>query len=258
MNSRSLFAFGMSLARARIGVKLGLVFVGTVTLGMAVLAAMMAARGRETSIAVVNASAEALAWFPGMLVVFTAALRALRADVDEGAYALAASRGATPRQLAIARVLSLAALASAACAIGTAIVALAAASAARSLPLTLTALHAGAAGVVFAGAFGLVLAPVALATLGARSRGGGYGLLVLVVVVPELVRLTVRSWPREWTELLSIPSALDTLRRALSPGHVDAARALGALLVLCVVALLAAAATVHQANAAAHEGGERR
>lgn len=253
MSSRSIFAYGMSLARARIGVKLGLVFVATVTIGMAVIAALMASRGRESSVVVVGASAEALAWFPGMLVVFTAALRALRADFDEGAISLALSRGVSVRDMARARVVSLGALVAIACGAGTAVVALAAAFAARSLPLSLAALHAGAAGILHGAAFGFVLAPVALATLGARSRGGGYALLVLIVVVPEFARFAIRSLPSEWIELLSIPSALDTLRRALSPGHVDVARALAAFLVLALVGLLATAATVHQTKTLAHD-----
>jgi hypothetical protein len=256
--AREVFALGLSLARARISVKLGLVFVVATTIGLSAIAATMAARGRYSAAALTSFSGELLAWGPGMLVLFAAALHALKHDAENGAIALVASRGVPLRAFVGARVLSLAALLAIATGVGTFVITCAAALASRSLALALASIQGGVAGIVHGVAFAAVMAPVALATVGARSRSGGYVALLLVLVVPEVARLLVRDLPREWTELMSIPSALATVRSALSPGRLDGLRAAGALLVIALVSLLAAAEAVRQAGNIERSVGEDR
>jgi hypothetical protein len=102
--------------------------------------------------------------------------------------------------------------------------------------------------VVFALAFSAVVAPLAFAALGARSRIGGYLFLVAVVMVPEAIVLALGSaLPASLAELLSIPSALSALRSALAPGSVELARALRALVALAVVVGLAVAVVRREA-----------
>jgi hypothetical protein len=101
-------------------------------------------------------------------------------------------------------------------------------------------LQATGAAVVFSIAFSLVLAPLAFAALGARSRAGGYFFMLLVVVVPEMLAgMLGNVLPESITEVVAIPSALAALRSALAPGSADAWRALRALVSLALWVLFA-------------------
>ena len=96
--------------------------------------------------------------------------------------------------------------------------------------------------VVYALAFALVIAPVAFAALGARTRFSGYLVLLFLLVAPELVASALSgALPSEVTELVAIPSALAALRSSLAPGSVDLLRAIRALVALLVFAGLALA-----------------
>jgi hypothetical protein len=245
---RELFALGLSLVRSRASVIVASIFAVLVTLAIASIAAMMAARGRVTAAGLPGLGAEVLAWGPGMLVAFGGAVRALRNDAEHGIHALVLGRGVPFRRFMTARLSSLAAFIAIATSLGTLAIAIAATLGARSPVLMGAAMQTGFAGIVHSILFGAVIAPIAFATLGARSIGRGYVLLLLVLVVPELFRLSMHDLPPEWTELLSIPSALATARKALSPGAVDPMRALGAILVLAVVASIATGVAFRQAR----------
>ena len=247
---RHLFALGLGLVRGRVSVVLGLVFAALVTLAFVVFAVMMASRDRLSAASLPGIASEVLAWGPGMLVAFAGSLHALRNDAEHGIFALVVGRGVPLHAYVVQRVVSLGALLAITAASGTACVMTAAIIASASGDLAAASLHGGLAGVVHGIAFGAVMGPVAMATLGARSRTGGYVALVLVLALPELLRLFAWDLPGEWSELLSIPSCLATLRHALSPGHVEAARAVGAAVVLVLAALLATAFAVQQARGA--------
>lgn len=247
---RNLFALGMGLVRGRLSVWLGLAFAVMVTVTFVTFAVIMASRDRLSAASLPAVASEVLAWGPGMLIAFAGSLHALRNDADQGIFALVQGRGVPVRAFVVQRVLSLGVLLALTAALGTASVALAASIASPSTDLTMASLHAGFAGVVHGIAFGAVMGPVAMATLGARSRSGGYIALVLVLALPELLRLVAYDLPSAWGELLSIPSCLATLRSALSPGHVEGGRAIGAAVVLALAALLATAFAVQQATSA--------
>jgi hypothetical protein len=123
---------------------------------------------------------------------------------------------------------------------GTPVCGLVAALVANGGAASLRTLGATRASVVFSLAFALVLAPVAMATFGVRSRMGGYLALVAVLGLPELAgRWTARVLPEGWGELGSIPGAMLALRSALVPGHLDVMLAFRAAAVLALVAAVA-------------------
>ena len=103
-------------------------------------------------------------------------------------------------------------------------------------------LQATGAGVVFSLAFSAVVAPIAFAALGARSRIGGYLFLIAVVTLPEVVvGLMGSALPETVADVLSIPSALAALRTSLAPGTVDLWRAMRAIVALTFVVAFAMA-----------------
>jgi uncharacterized membrane protein len=101
-----------------------------------------------------------------------------------------------------------------------------------ALPLTA---QASAAAVAYGFAFSFVVAPVAFATLGARTRIGGYFYLLLILVLPEILTSALdKSLPSELLEVCAIPSALAALRASLAPGTTDLFRFLRASVALFV------------------------
>jgi hypothetical protein len=95
------------------------------------------------------------------------------------------------------------------------------------------------AGGAYAVAFALVVAPIAMATLGPRGRASGYLFLLSVLLVPALVaHWTGQLVPDDWSELVSVPGALDALRDSLM-GAIDPLRTVRAFAVLVAAATLA-------------------
>jgi hypothetical protein len=216
--------------------------IGALTVFGAIVVTLSVARqGANAPLASVpSVTSSALAWGAGALFAFAAAAKALRRDKEEGIRALLLARGGSTEAYALARVAGLALVLSLVLAGGTAAAGIVAALAAAKLGLAASALQATLASMAYALAFALVLAPVAVAALGARSRGGGYGRLLVVLVLPELFeRWTARALPGAWRELVSIPSALGALRAALMPPGVDVARFFRAALVLAIVVAVA-------------------
>jgi len=188
---------------------------------------------------VAAATARVLGWGAGVLAAFAAAARALDRDRDDGYFALLESRGAHLGAYLWARIGGLALLLLVVVAGGTLITGLAATLAARSGTSALAALRGTAAGVAYAVAFSVTVAPLAMAALGARSRTGGYGVLFLVLVVPELMAsVTSELVPEPWGDVVSIPAALDSLREGLN-APLDPARCARAVFALAVVIVLA-------------------
>ncbi|WP_205633595.1 hypothetical protein [Labilithrix luteola] len=113
------------------------------------------------------------------------------------------------------------------------------------------------ASVVFSIAFAVVVAPIAFAALGARSRVGGYLFLVSVVVIPEIIASALaKVLPDGVAEVLSVPSALSALRSALGPGPVEVGRAFRAVVAIAIFTGLAMLLVRRDAIRIEEEGGD--
>jgi hypothetical protein len=238
-----LLAFGATLARrgilARIAIGLGAL---TVLFGCAVAIAM-GRRGEGAPIHTVPiVASSALAWGAGFLLAFGSAAHALRRDRTEGVQHLLLARTTSLRAYVIARVGGLAAVLAVVVAGGTLLVgavAVAASTRASVVPKTLQATFAA---FVFALAFSAVVAPIAFAALGARSRMGGYFFLLFVIVVPEVMAGALSGMlPESLVEVIAVPSALAALRSALAPGTFDALRTMRALVAIALWMIFATA-----------------
>lgn len=234
--SLPLLAFGMSLARRGILSVLAMGISAATVLGAIVIAIALAARGKDAPLHDVPlVASSALAWGGGFLHAFSASAHALRKDKTEGIRDLALLRTSSLRGYLVARVGGLAALLALVIAGGTLVTGIACALASARFHGVPKTLQATLAGVVFAIAFAAVVAPVAFAALGARSRVGGYLFLLLIVVVPDLIAGAFSGTvPDSVVEVLSIPSALGALRSALAPGGLDLLRAARAIVALAV------------------------
>ncbi len=240
---RARWKLGVELASAGIMAKIALGVAALTVLVAIAVAIALGKRGGEAPLGLVaGATASALAWGAGILLAFAAAAHALRRDREEGVRALFAMHGAGTRAYVAARVGGLAALLVVVVGGGAAISGAAAALVAPSTRLAAAALLGTLGAVLYAVVFSLVLAPVAFAALGARSRAGGYMWLLGVLFVPELLAgLTASILPEGWSDVVSVPSALATLRAALLPDSMDPARFARAAVVLFVVASLGVA-----------------
>jgi hypothetical protein len=185
-------------------------------------------------------ASSALAWGAGTLIAFAASVHAFRRDKDQGIRALVAARARSDGEYMWARVIGLARVLAVVTVGGTIVVGVCSALVARGGPLAIRTLEHTAAAVAFSLAFAVTLAPVALATLGARSRVGGYLALTFVLVLPELLQgWFKRLLPEGWGELASIPGALDALRASLLPSGLDALRFTRAFAMLALIVALA-------------------
>jgi hypothetical protein len=224
----------MKLARKGILPVASIVICITTTIALALVTVLLSSRGPQSPAHEVPLLASsALAWGGGFLLAFAAAAHALRRDRADGIRELFVSRTGSLRGYLFARVGGLAALMAICVAGGTllcGVVGIAGASRAVSVPRMI---QATGAGIVFSIAFSAVIAPIAFAALGARSRIGGYLFLLAVVTLPEVVVTTMGSaLPSVIADVLSIPSALAALRTALAPGSLDLARAVRAIVAL--------------------------
>jgi len=236
-----LVALGAGLARrgpmpiVSLGVTAFTVLV-FVVLGMGV-----ARRGGDAPVHTIPlVASSALAWGGGFLLAFSASANALRRDRAEGIRHLFVTRTASIRGYLVARAGGLAALLACVLGGGTLLTGAVSILAAGKAHAVLRTMQATAAGVAFAIAFALVMAPVALAALGTRTRLSGYFFLFAILVAPEIVATVVTGpIPAEVTELLSLPSALAALRGSLAPGTADALRFVRAVVALAVFAAAA-------------------
>jgi hypothetical protein len=94
-----------------------------------------------------------------------------------------------------------------------------------------------------------------MATLGARTRTGGYLALLGVLVVPELLAPWTSAFlPPGWRELTSIPAALDALGSGIASPARDwlaMARATAALAAVVTASLVVVAARLPRTRAVA-------
>lgn len=238
---RALLALGISLARRGILPVAAIVVCVVTVLVCALITMLLAWRGPNAPAESVPLIASgALAWGGGFLLAFAAAAHALRRDRRDGIRALFVSRTSSLRGYLFARVGGLAALLALCVAGGTAVVGLVGVASAARAGGVPRMLQATAAGVVYAIAFSVVVAAVAFAALGARSRIGGYLFLIGVVMIPEaVVAMMGSSLPEAVGDVLSIPSALSALRTSLAPETVDLWRSARALVALSLAVAFA-------------------
>jgi hypothetical protein len=231
-----LLAFGVSLARRGFMAIVSMGITALTVLVAIVITIVLAARGKDAPLHDVPlVASSAIAWGGGFLHAFAAAAHALRRDKADGIRELALLRTTSLRGYLVARVGGLAALLAIVVAGGTLLVGIVCALASSRFHGVPKTLQATLAAFVFALAWSAVVAPVAFAALGARSRVGGYLFLVGIVVVPELIASAFSgAVPESIVEVLSIPSALGALRGALAPDGFDLLRAGRAVIALAV------------------------
>ncbi len=234
-------ALGASLACERLLTKIAFGLAGLTLLWGVGAAVVLAGRdaGRPLS-AVTSASSTALAWGAGVLVAVTASMRALRDDRARGLRALARSGGVDGVTYAAGRVLGLACVLFVVVGGGALATGLASFALAPGLRTASRAALELVGSFAYALGYALVIAPMAMASLGARSRQGGFLRFWAVLVLP----LWLLPWssglvPAAWGDLLSVPSALSALRTSLaSPGALDVALAARSILALAAFAAL--------------------
>jgi hypothetical protein len=236
-----LLRLGMTLARRGILPVASIAICISTAILLSLVAMVLATRGpRSPAHEVPLLASSALAWGGGFLLAFAAAAHALRRDRSEGIRDLFVSRTTSLRGYLLGRVGGLALLIAICVAGGTLLVGLVGTAAAARAAAVPRMLQATGAGIVFSLAFSAVVAPVAFAALGARSRLGGYLFLIAVVMVPEaIVAMMGSALPEAIADVLSIPSALSALRTALAPGTFDLWRALRAVVALSLVVAFA-------------------
>ncbi|MBX3212636.1 MAG: hypothetical protein KF850_11430 [Labilithrix sp.] len=239
----ALLGLGAALARRGALAVLSIAVSGLTAVVLAVVAVAFARRGGDAPVdSLPLLTSSAIAWGGGFLLAVSAAAGALRRDRVDGIRDLFVTRTTSLRGYVVARVGGLAAVLAATVGGGTLLVSGVAILAATRTATVLRTTHATMSAVVYALAFALVIAPVAFAALGARTRFSGYLVLLFLLVAPELVASALSgALPSEVTELVAIPSALAALRSSLAPGSVDLLRAIRALVALLVFAGLALA-----------------
>jgi hypothetical protein len=234
---RGSLMLGVTLARRGI-LPIASIVIGALTaVGAAVLGVTFAARGPQSPAHDVPlVASSALAWGGGFLLAFAVAAHALLRDRKEGIRALFLARTTSLRGYLFGRIGGLALVVAALVGGGTLLCGLATMAAASSFSVVPRILHATLAGIAYAFAFAFVVAPVAFAALGARSRVGGYLFLIGIVTVPELIVTALgNALPASIADVLSIPSALAAFRMSLAPGSVDLLRTARALVALGLV-----------------------
>jgi hypothetical protein len=246
-------AFGVWLATRGVAVRASLVLIGVGT--AAGVTAAVIGRDRPWVNAVPAIGAAAIAWGAGVMVAFAAALKVVHRDQNEGVLALLRARGVGPGGYVVARAGGLVAVLAGAMGAGVACIG-AASTMASSTPLPTARASLGA--VAYALAFAATVGPVAMATVGGRSRGLGYLALLSVLALPEaLAPWTSDLLPPGWRELTSIPAALDAVRHGVArAGFVaPAARAVVGLGVTITASLLVVRARAARVSSEAVPGG---
>jgi hypothetical protein len=242
-NRPRTLGLGVWLARrgALVGVGLLLAAIGAVVASVAAFALRRSVQdGPGAAVALLNVTSSSVAWGAGITLAFGAALRALERDRDEGVLGLARTRGATAGEYVRGRVLGVVAVLTVAVGGATLVAALAAVSAfGPAARLMRAAVGALAYALAFAGSLG----PLAVATLGGRSRTGGYLAFLAVLVLPEvLAPATAPLLPGDG-ELTSIPAALSAVRSGVAAPTANAPALARALVALVAVAALSMAVT---------------
>jgi hypothetical protein len=230
---RHTIAFGAWLATRGPLAKAGIVLAALGTVASLAAAAALARRGGDGAEHLPGIVALAQTWGAGTMIAFAAAVHAVRRDREEGLLALARARGIGVFAYARARLGGLSAVVAVAVGVPTLLASLAATAAGHA---TAAVARASLGALTYTVAFSVVIGPVALAALGARTRAGGYLTLLAVLVLPELLApWTARLLPPGWDELTSIPAALDALRAGVQAPVREAEELVRAIVGLAAV-----------------------
>ncbi|MBV9948593.1 MAG: hypothetical protein JOZ69_17225 [Myxococcales bacterium] len=245
----ALLALGVTLARRGPVASLSLALAAFGAACAVVAGAVLARHGAPGAAArVPTVTTEAVAWIAGLTLAFAAAVRAFHHGEERAVAALVRGGGASLLEYVEARVGGLVLLLAAQVG-GVALVA-GAAGIAGAAPAggqgAWVAARATLGAMAYAAAFAATVGPVTMAALAARTRVGGYLVLLSVLVVPELLSpWTSALLPRGWHELTSIPAALDAFRAGwVHPLAAGAAAGrglagLGAIVALSLVVVVA-------------------
>ncbi|HEY1958394.1 MAG TPA: hypothetical protein VGH28_22410 [Polyangiaceae bacterium] len=237
---RSLLGSAMSRATSGLMPKAAIA-VAVVTTFAGLVLGVAAGRQGEEPLRVAPLAAQLLAWGAGVLLCFAASIRAFDRDRDEGWTALVARHGARETSYLVARIGGLALATAIVVVPGTVVTGLATALAARDAHVAREALVGTVAATAYAIGFSIIVAPIALAALGARNRASGYLWLLTLLVLPALLaEYTGPLFPEGWGGLVSVPGILDELRESMQ-GAFDPVRGLRAIVVLALVTILASA-----------------
>lgn len=246
---RSAVALGFSLANTGILQKVSLILVVLTVLGAAGVALALLRGDAPPMADVPPVTAAALAWGGGFTFAVAAAAHAFDRDAHSGVVALAKARGLSTSTYALGRVLGLALALTLVVAVGTLLVGALCAAVAPAPKASV--LGTTAASLPYAVAFGIVVAPLCAATVGARSRSRGYLVLIALLLVPEIAQGSLDAIPVRWRVLVGIPSAMAALRDSLMPSRLDLPLAGAAAAVIVLIALVA---TAFALEAATHAG----
>lgn len=240
-------AFGFWLASRGLLVRSAIVLAAGMAIAGAMSSFWLVHHGVSTLETVPLIASEALAWGAGLSLAGAASMRMPYRDAELGVLSFALARGATIQQYVRGRMGGIV-LWTFLCVGGGTLVTIAGTIAA--VRPTEDVMRASAGALIFSLAFGGSIAPVAMATLGARSRMRGYVALLLVVGVPELVApWTSRILPDGWSELTSLPAALGALRSVTeeSTDWLLIARALAGLTLVATVSFMVTVGHVSRA-----------
>jgi hypothetical protein len=229
-----------AMSRAREGLlpKVAMVLGGLTALVMFGAAIAVARRSGDVE-DVTPLAAQLLAWGAGVLVCFAASMRAFDRDREDGWAALLLRHGVGSATYLATRILGLVFVVGEVVVFGTLAVGLVAMLASPETHTAILAARGAISGLVYGAAFTVVVGPLAVATLGPRGRTTGYLYLLSVLVLPALVaRWTGRLVPADWSDLVSVPTALEALRGSLR-GTVDPLHAIRALAVLFTTSAIA-------------------
>jgi hypothetical protein len=255
VHATRLIRFGARLAMrgliARAGLGLAIVwclfFVGRVFL--------LSRRNLPSAYYLPSIASVSLVWGAGICIAFGAALSALKRDRVDGTYRLIVGRVGSARAYVLSRVGGLVLLLAIVNAGGGLLVGAASIATSPNAHAALLALWTSAASLLFGICASIVLGLVCFAALGVAGRVAGYGRLVGVLFLPEIVRRLVLSrMDVPGMDVMSIESALGALRESLLPNMVDPARFARALFVLFVVSAAALAVVRRDANRLMREG----
>jgi hypothetical protein len=234
----ALLSLGVRLAGGGAFAISGYVAAALILVVTIAVALVLGHRGSDALADVPGVAARFLAWGAGVTLAFGASSRAFRRDRDDGIRALLTARGASARRYVTACLGGVALVLALVVGGGTLVVgavALGVAGAGRIALTTRGVVDAVAYALVFAATFG----PFAVATLGARSRGAGYGVFLVLLVLPEVCsRYTDRLLPRSWAGLDSLPGMIAAAGSAVvSP--FDGPRFARAVVALALVTIVA-------------------
>ncbi len=255
MPTQRLIRFGARLATrgllARFGLGLAVIwclfFVGRVFL--------LAHRNLTSGYYLPSIASVSLVWGAGICVAFGAALSALKRDHVDGTFRLVVGRMGSARAYVVSRVGGLILLLSIVNAGGALMVGAACIATAPNAHAAWLTLWTSAASVLFAVCASIVLGLVCFAALGLTGRVSGYGRLVSVLFLPEVVRrLSLSRLDVPGMDVMSIEAALGALRESLLPNMVDPSRFARAVFVLAVVSAAALAVVRRDANRLMREG----